>query len=114
MTSSTTRSKADSEREEPLEGSFAGVDDLGRVTLGFEIEAEAFRQVLFVFNDQHALRGTGHARDTFGSQSVNVLPRPGPSLSANALPPCLLATDLTMKRPRPLPFARIATLAGTR
>ena len=42
-----------------------------------------------------------------GSSSVNVLPWPGPSLSANARPPCFLATERTMNSPRPLPFARI-------
>ena len=100
--------------EQPLERGFAVIDDFGGIALGLEVEAQALGKVLLVFDDEHALRGPAHASVAFGSSSVKVLPCPCPSLSANARPPCFLATDRTMNRPSPLPLARIATLAGMR
>ena len=100
--------------EQPLESGLAGVDDLDGKAFRFEVEPQPLGQVQFVLDDEHALRRRAHAAVALGRRSVNVLPRPGPLLSANARPPCFLATDRTMKRPSPLPFARIATLAGMR
>ena len=100
--------------EQALERRFAGVDDLDGEAFRLEVEAQPLGQVLLVLDDEHALRRRGHASVALGRSSVNVLPWPWPPLSANARPPCFLATDRTMKRPRPLPFARIATLAGMR
>ena len=57
--------------------------------------------------------GAAHAEaGAAGSSSVNVLPCPCPALWAKAVPPCLRATERTMKSPRPLPLARTATLGG--
>ena len=50
-------------------------------------------EMLFVFHYQHAAHLVNF---TIGSCKMNVLPRPGPSLSAHARPPCRLATDRTM------------------
>ena len=88
----------------------AGVDDLGVVTFGFEIEAEPVGQVELVFDDENS----AHAEGAVGSCSVKVLPCPGPGLSANTRPPCFLATELTMNRPSPVPLIRIATASGMR
>src|SRR5260221_163048 len=85
--------------------------------LRVEVDAQPFREVLLVCDDEDALRHPrGHQAEAgaAGSCSVNVLPWPCPALSAKALPPCFLATDRTMKSPRPLPFVRTATLAGIR
>jgi hypothetical protein len=38
-----------------------------------------------------------------GSQTLNVLPRPGPSLDALTCPPCSSTSALTKARPRPRP-----------
>ena len=100
--------------EQALERGFAVIHDFGGEALRLEVEAQALGQVLLVLDDEHALRGRAHASVAFGSSSVKVLPCPCPWLSANARPPCFLATDRTMNRPRPLPLARIATLAGMR
>ena len=108
--------------EQPRQRRLAGLDDVGDVAFRLEVEAQAFGEVLLVFDDEDAVprfvarrkRRLGHASAAFGRRSVNVLPWPWPRLSANARPPCLCATERTMKRPRPLPFARIATLAGMR
>src|SRR4029453_15189318 len=97
---------------QPLERRLAGLDYLDVVSFGLEVESNPLGEMLFVLDDQHT-RGV-HASAAFGSSSVKVLPRPVPSLSAKARPPCLRATDRTMKRPRPLPFARTATPVGMR
>jgi hypothetical protein len=95
---------------EPVEGRLAGGGGLRDVPLGFEVEAEAVGQVLFVFDDEDA----AHAAGSRGSCSVKVLPWPGPSLSANTRPPCLRATELTMKSPSPVPLTRKAISPGIR
>ena len=61
--------------------------------------------MLLVFDDEDA----AHCGGNTGSCTVNVLPRPGPSLSANTLPPWRATTDRTMKSPRPVPLTRVAT-----
>src|SRR5262249_33294021 len=101
---------------EPGQRGFAGVDHVSVVALGLEVEPQPLGQVLLVFDDEDALGHRAPHADAgaLGSSSVNVLPRPCPALSANARPPCLRATERTMKRPRPLPFVRTATLAGMR
>ena len=100
--------------QQALERRLARVDDFDGEAFSLEVEAQPLGQVLLVLDDEHALGRRGHASVALGRSSVNVLPWPWPSLSANARPPCFLATDRTMNRPRPLPFARIATLAGMR
>ena len=90
ITSSTTTSKARLLGGSRLERRFAGVDHLHLVALGLQVEAQPFGEVLLVFDDQNA------AHLAIGSCSTNVLPRPGPSLSAQARPPCRLATERTM------------------
>jgi hypothetical protein len=52
------------------------------VAVGFEIEAETFGQVEFIFDDEDS----AHWRPD-GISNVNVLPRSEPSLSAQARPP---------------------------
>ena len=78
------------------------------ITFGFQIEAQAFGQVLLILHDQNA------SHLATGNCSTNVLPRPGPSLSAQARPPCRRATERTMYRPKPVPFTRVASGPGTR
>src|SRR5205823_2989361 len=66
--------------------------------LRLEVEAQPLRQVMLVFDNQDPLRHVDQAdAEAAGSCSVNVLPCPCPALSANALPPCFLATEFTMK-----------------
>ena len=48
------------------------------------------------------------AHGRMGSCMTKVLPRPGPSLSAQARPPWRLATERTMYSPRPVPLTRVA------
>ena len=57
-----------------VERLLAGVDDLGVVALGFEVETQPVGQMLLVFDDQDAR----HAEGAVGSCSVKVLPWPGP------------------------------------
>ena len=42
---------------QPLERLFAVVDDVDVVALGLEVEAQAVREVLFVFDDEEAAHG---------------------------------------------------------
>ena len=101
--------------DQTVEGGLARFDDIRPVALGFEVEAETLGQVVLVLDDENALSGCRHACVALGSSSVNVLPRPVPSLNANAFPPCRRAANRTMKRPRPLlPRERAATEVGTR
>ena len=44
------------------------------------------------------------ARSVAASSSVNVAPRPSPSLCANTRPPWARAIERTMYRPRPVPL----------
>ena len=87
-----------------------GIDDLDVVLLGDQVEAEPLGDVLLVFDDEN----TAHCGGNTGSCTVNVLPRPGPSLSANTLPPWRAITDRAMNSPRPVPFTRVATAPGIR
>src|ERR1051325_6758729 len=100
----------DIERRGPkqVECGLSRIRDVHLVTLELEVEAQPVGQVLFVFHDQNA------AHLEIGNWSTNVLPRPGPSLSAQARPPWRLATERTMKRPSPVPLVRSACAPGTR
>ena len=71
--------------EQSLERAFAGLDDLGVVPFGFEVEPQPFGEVQLVFDDEDAL----HVRlpAPSAAASVSVLPCPAPALSANARPP---------------------------
>ena len=93
---------------QPRERLFAGVDHLDVVLLGLEVEAQAVGEVLLVFDDRIRLIAAADS----GSCTVNVLPRPGPSLSANTLPPWRAITERTMNSPRPVPLTRVAHRAG--
>ncbi len=110
MTSRTTRSTGSTSARMRVDRGLSGLDDFGVVPFGLEIEAKAIREMLFVFDDEDA----AHAEGAVGSCSVNVLPWPGPGLSANTRPPCLRATELTMKSPSPVPLMRMATASGMR
>ena len=68
--------------DQPFEGRLARFDDVGPIPFGFEIEAEAFGQVVLVFDDEDAVAGRRHACVALGRSSVKVLPRPVPSLNA--------------------------------
>ena len=61
------------------------------MAFGLEIELEAVGDVLLVFDDQDSTHVVSR-----GSSSVNVAPRPSPSLCANTRPPCARAIDRTM------------------
>src|SRR6476620_2532144 len=89
-----------------VEGRFAGIGHLDLMAFGFQVEAQAVGKVQLVFHYQDA------THLDIGSCSTKVLPRPGPSLSAQARPPCRLATERTMYRPSPVPGTRGA--AGPR
>src|SRR5688572_20838312 len=92
-----------------LDRSLSVVDHFDIVPFGFEVEPQAIRQMLLVFHYEDAAHCCAS-----GSCRVNVLPRPFPSLSAKALPPCRSATDRTMNSPNPVPLTRSATLPGIR
>ena len=110
ITSRITRSKRVGIGKELRERRFARVDHLDVVVLGDQVEPQAFGEMLLVFDDQDPAHGGGNS----GNCTVNVLPRPGPSLSANTLPPWRAITDRTMNSPRPVPFTRTATAPGIR
>src|SRR5580658_605311 len=76
-----------------FERGFAGIYQLDLVAFGFQVKTKAFGEVLFVFHDENSAHFVNF---TMGSCKMKVLPRPGPSLSAQARPPCRLATDRTM------------------
>ena len=95
---------------QPDERGLARLDDLGEMAFGLEIEPQSVREVPFVFNDQDP----AHTSGAIGSESVNVLPCPGPPLSATTRPPCLRATERTMYRPSPVPLTRVAAMPGMR
>ena len=97
-------------RGNPLQRVFAGLGEIDLVLVGFEIEAEAGRQVEFVLHDEDS----AHEAEVSGSCTVKVVPRPGPSLSAKTVPPCRATTARTMKRPRPAPLMRAVITPGMR
>ena len=79
ITSSTTSRTADrSPLEQALERGLAGVDDVGGVALGFEVEAQALGEVLLVLDDQDRGPATVMRSAARGSSSVKVLPLPRP------------------------------------
>ena len=108
MTSSTTTSNCAGAGQQPFERGLPGLHHFHLIALGFQIETQALGQVLLVFDYQNS------AHLAIGSCSTKVLPCPGPSLSAQARPPCRLATERTMYRPRPVPLTRAASGPGTR
>src|ERR1700689_3113247 len=86
--------------EQQIKRLFAFAADVHGVAFGFEIEAQTFGEMRFVFADEDP----GRARLPRGSVSVKVLPWPSPPLSAKASPPYRRATERTMKRPSPVPL----------
>ena len=83
------------------------------IALGLQVEAQTIRQMLFVFDDQDPRHAIPIASDR-QLQNENVLPRPGPSLSAHARPPCRLRHRAHDVQPRPVPLTRVASGPGTR
>ncbi len=98
MTSSTSRSK--SRCFDESNASLARLDIRHLVAFGLEVEPQALGDMQFVFDDQDPAHRCGAS----GSSMVNVLPRPAPSLSAKALPPCLLHDRLHDEQPEPRPL----------
>ena len=104
-----TRTKSSAHLLNFLEGATSR-DPMSRVILcshatlvrAFAKNKEAFSQVLLVFYDQNAIHFA------IGNWITNVLPCPGPALSAHARPPCLFATERTMYSPSPVPLTRVA------
>ena len=95
--------------QQHAERAFAVGHNRRLVSLGFEVEPQAVRDVLFVFDDEDPAHDTTRLErkryDGFaasaadarrGSSTVNVAPRPSPSLCAKTRPPCARAIDLTM------------------
>ena len=95
--------------EQAFQRGLAIAGEFDGVAFGLQVEAEAFGEVRFVFDDQHFR----HAR-LLGSSRVTVVPRPSPALSAKTLPPCVFAIERTMKRPSPVPFTRAEVRPRTR
>src|SRR5579864_4562597 len=89
-----------------------------RIPFGFEIEAQSLRQVRFILHYQNPAHGFDlgvTVRESIrGSSITTVVPRPSPSLTANAVPPCFLAMDFTMNSPRPVPFTCASDRLATR
>ena len=106
MTSSTRTSKAGPPPQEQLQRRLAGAHHLHRVAFRLEIEPQSLGQVLLVFHHQYS------RHFAIGNSTTNVLPRPGPSLSAQARPPWRLATERTMYSPSPVPFTADAMGPG--
>ena len=92
------------------ERGLARLHDLGEMALRLEVEPQPIGQVPFVLHDQNP----AHTSGAIGSESVNVLPWPGPPLSATTRPPCLRATERTMNSPSPVPLTRVAAMPGMR
>src|SRR5271170_338007 len=63
--------------DEAIEGGFAVAGNFDGVAFGFEVEAQAFGEVRFVFDHQHAAHAT-----FLGNSREMVEPRPSPSLAA--------------------------------
>ena len=75
---------------QPFKRGFAGVHQLHLIAFRFQVESQSFSEVLLVFNYQHSVHFVvlAHLLNfTIGSCRMKVLPRPGPSLSAQARPP---------------------------
>ena len=73
------------------------------VALGLEVEAQAVGDVRLVLDDEDAAHADFGCSATAsaspakrGSSTVNVAPRPSPSLWANTRPPCARAMERTM------------------
>src|SRR6266576_4388613 len=88
--------------QEQLQRLFTVAAHLHGITLRLQVKAKPFGQMCFIFHDQDPR----HTWYTLGRRSVNVLPRPAPSLWADASPPWRRAMDRTMNNPRPVPFTR--------
>src|SRR5271156_1050424 len=63
--------------DEAIEGGFAVAGNFDGVAFGFKVEAQAFGEVRFVFDHQHAAHAT-----FLGNSREMVEPRPSPSLAA--------------------------------
>src|SRR5579871_199446 len=85
-----------------------GIGHMHLVAIRFQVETQPVGKVLLVFYDKDS------AHLAIGNCSTNTLPRPGPGLSAQARPPCRLATERTMYSPKPVPLTREARGPGTR
>ncbi len=90
-----------------LQRFFAGLDDLDLVPFGLEVKFQTAGEVRFVFH--HQQRAHAAPVPAVGSLMVMVAPRPSPSLSAYASPPCFRAMERTRKSPSPVPFTGCAT-----
>ena len=95
-------------RQKRVQRSFAGFHHFDAEAFRFQVEAQTFGQRSLVFHHQNS------THDFSGNCTTNVLPLPGPALSAQAFPPCRWATERTMNRPRPVPFTRVANVPGAR
>ena len=91
ITSRTTTSKIRRSFSSRCERPLAVGRDHRVMAFGFEVEPEAVGDVLLVLDDEDAAHVVSR-----GSSSVNVAPRPSPSLCANTRPPCARAIDRTM------------------
>ena len=100
-------------RRDARERVLAGLGEVDLVSLGFQVEAQPVREVGFVLDDEDAAHDPVPAA-AVGSCTVKVVPWPGPSLSANTVPPWRATTARTMKRPRPAPLMRVVIVPGMR
>ena len=95
--------------QQHAERAFAVGHNRRLVSLRFEVEPQAVGNVLLVFDDQDPAHDTTRlerkryggfaasaADASRGSSTVNVEPRPSPSLCTKTRPPCARAIDLTM------------------
>src|SRR5262245_17242196 len=80
----------------------AVVRDLGAIALGFEVLADASREMLLVVDDENSSRRL-HTAAPAGQCIATVAPRPNPALSACTVPPESSTRRFTMYRPRPVP-----------
>src|SRR5436305_2491673 len=94
--------------EEHLESRLTVAHHFDGISFSLEVEPQPFGEVLLVFHHQYS------RHLAIGNSTTNVLPFPGPSLSAHALPPWRLATERTMYNPSPVPFTADANCPGTR
>ena len=77
--------------EQQLERPFSGIRHDDIVTIGLQVESDAFSDVLFVVHDEDPAHDVAR-----GSSTVKVAPRPSPSLCAKTRPPCLRAIARTI------------------
>ena len=85
MTSSTTRSNGSARKR--VETRRAVVRDVGAIALGFEVLADAGREMRLVVDDENAGAALSSAAAAVGQRIDTVAPRPGPSLAACTVPP---------------------------